>query len=910
MADYPSKYELDIVLRDGDTVTVRPITPADGQLLVRFFERLGPESRYFRFFRVKTTLSPEEVRFFTTVDYDDRMALVVIDEGEIVAVGRYDRSEEDPETGEVAFAVADDHQGRGIGTQLLQLLTPYARTHGISRFRAFVLPENVQMMRVFRNSGFALGRTMEDGIFTVAFPVAPTPDSLAASEEREKRSVAASVLPLFFPRSIAVIGASTKPDAIGGKLFGNLLREGFTGPLYPVNPNAQVVNSIRAYPSIAEVPDEVDLAFIVVPARHVLDVVRECADKGVRGLVVISAGFSEVGGEGAEMEQELLELVRGAGMRMVGPNCMGLLNTAPSVRMNGTFAPVYPPTGNIAMSSQSGALGIAILDYTRRHDLGISQFVSVGNKADISSNDLLLAWEDDPTTDVILLYLESFGNPRRFARLARRIARNKPIVAVKSGRTRAGSRAASSHTGALASMDVAVDALFEQTGVIRVDTLEQLFGTASLLANQPIPNGRRVGVITNAGGPAILAADALEGHGLVLPELSADLQERMRTVLPAEASTRNPVDLIASGGPEAYAHTLRLMFESDQVDSVVVIYVPTSMGGAARVAAAISEVAGEYEGSTTLLSVFMQSDEEGVRLTGRNGRAIPTHPFPESAAMALAHAVGYGEWRTKELGTVPDFDDLDRDATVETVARALNRLGAGGGWLEQDEIEDLLDAVRIPRPASGIVATEDEAVALAGSIGYPVVLKVIAASALHKSDVGGVALDLGDEEAVRLAFRSVTAAVDDAEGVLVQEMVAGGHEVLVGMTEDPNFGPLLVYGLGGVYVELLKDVAFRLYPLTDVEAAEMISEIRGADLLRGYRGMPEGDLDAIRDVLLRASALVGLVPEIDELDLNPVKVLEPGKGARVVDARIRVAPVPPSWSPELVDLPGVRQRPR
>jgi predicted CoA-binding protein/RimJ/RimL family protein N-acetyltransferase len=363
MAGYPSEYELDVVVRDGDVVHVRPITPDDGGLLVDFFERLGPESRYFRFFRVKQSLDPEEVRYFTTVDYEQRMALIVIDEGRMVAVARYDRLEEDPTTAEVAFAVADDAQGRGIGTELLQLLTTYARQQDITGFRAFVLPENVQMLRLFRNSGFELHRTVEDGIYTVDFPVAYTDDARAAAEEREKRAVAASILPLLFPRSIAVVGASTKPGSIGNTLFRNLLHTGYGGALYPVNPTAQVVNSVRAYPSVLDIPDEVDLAFIVVPGPAVLQVTRECAEKGIRGIVVISAGFSEVGGEGIEREAELLRIVREAGMRMVGPNCMGLLNTAPPVSMNGTFAPVYPPPGNIAMSSQSGALGIAILEY-------------------------------------------------------------------------------------------------------------------------------------------------------------------------------------------------------------------------------------------------------------------------------------------------------------------------------------------------------------------------------------------------------------------------------------------------------------------------------------------------------------------------------------------------------------------
>lgn len=904
MADYPREFELDVVVRDGEVVKVRPIKPSDGDLLVDFFERLGPESRYFRFFRVKQTLPPEEVAYFTNVDYDTRMALVALVGGVMVGVGRYDRVPGDPTVGEVAFAVADDHQGRGIGTELLGLLTAHARRNGIVRFSAFVLPENVQMMRVFRNSGFELRRTVESGIYSVNFPVAFTADARAAAGERERRAVAASVLPLLFPRSVAVIGASTKKGSIGNTLFHNLIHEGFSGPVYPVNPTTQVVNSVRAYPSVLDVPDAVDLAFIVVPANLVLEAVRECAEKGVRGLVVITAGFSEVGEEGAKLEEELLEIVRNAGMRMVGPNCMGLLNTAMAVNMNGTFAPTYPPSGNIAMSSQSGALGVAILEYARRNKLGISQFVSVGNKADIAGNDLLLAWEDDPATDVILLYLESFGNARRFARAARRIARKKPIVAVKSGRTAAGSRAASSHTGALASLDLAVDALFEQSGVIRVDTLEEMFAIGSLLANQPIPTGPRVGILTNAGGPAILATDALEARGLVIPEASAELQARLRAELPSTAATRNPVDLIAGADAVQYRHALPLMLDSGEFDSVLAIYVPTSDEGVASVGTAIREVAEGYVGRCTLLSVFMQADRASEYLSG-DRRTVPVYQFPEGAALALARATRHGEWLERDPGEIRTHQGSNPAKAKRIVAEAMRRFGEPGGWLDADEVAGVLGCFGIELPKSEMARNADEAVEAAARIGGRVALKVQSASALHKSDVGGVILDVAGDDAVRSAFDHVCAAVPDPDGVLIQEMVPGGHEVLIGVTEDPNFGPLIGFGLGGVYVELLKDVSFRLHPLTDVDAAEMIADTKGSAILRGYRNNPPGDVEALADAILRVSDLVGEVPEIVEMDLNPVKVLEPGSGVRAVDARIRVAPVSDALQLELDELPSV-----
>ena len=900
---------MNVVLRDGGGAAIRPIRPDDADLLIDFFETLGQESRYFRFFRVKNSLEPSEIKYFTTVDYNERMALVAIVGGKMVGVGRYDIASDSSTTAEVAFAVADDQQGRGLGTELLQLLTAHARGHGVERFRAFVLPENRQMMRVFRNSGYEMKRTLDDGVYSVDFPVEESEASISVWGERERRAVTASLLPLFFPHAIAVIGASTNPKSIGNKLFRNLLTEGFHGPLYPVNPSARVVNSVKAYATVAEIPDKVDLAFVVVPSAGVLDVVRECAEAGVRGVVVISAGFSEVGPEGAEREAELLRIVRDAGMRMVGPNCMGLLNTAPSVVLNGTFAPVYPPAGNIAMSSQSGALGIAILDYARSMGVGISQFVSVGNKADVSGNDLLLAWEDDPQTDVILLYLESFGNPKKFSRIARRIGRNKPIVAVKSGRTPAGSRAASSHTGALASSDVAVDALFRQAGVIRVETIEELFGVGSLLADQPIPPGRRVAIVTNAGGPGILAADALEAQGLELPRLSHGLQARLGEQLAAEASTLNPVDLIASGGPDEFAYATSLLLDSGEVDAVMVIYVPVTPDGLADVAAALRRCQDDHVqngGNTTLLSVFMQSADVAALLSGDEAsRAIPSFLFPEQAARALARAIRYSEWRQRDPGHVPVLEGSDPAKARSVLDPALEALGPDGGWLESEDVDAILKSFGLRVPVTTVVADEEAAVAAAAELDGPAVLKVIAPSALHKSDVGGVELNLSGEDAVRGAFRRVWAAVDDPEAVMVQSFIPDGHEVLIGTTEDPNFGPLVGFGLGGVTVELLGDVAFRIHPLTDVDVSEMVRDVKGFPLLEGYRNQPEGDVPALEEALLRVSAMITALPEISEMDLNPVKVLAPGQGVVVVDARIRVEPLDPDERPELADLPAV-----
>jgi acetate---CoA ligase (ADP-forming) len=904
MAEYPAEFAVDAVLRDGGVVRIRPIVPDDRERLYELFQGMGQKSRYFRFFQEKEDLSPRELDYFTNVDYESRMAFVALLDEKMIGVGRYDRDENEPDQAEVAFAVVDAHQSRGIGTQLLQLMTAYARTHGIRGFKALVLPENVQMIRMFRHSGYKIERTMEEGIYSVAFPVAQSKGTRAAEEEREKRAIAASLNPIFYPRSIAVVGASRNAGSIGGRLFHNLIHGRFSGPIYPVNPAATYVHSVRAYKTVSDIPDPVDLAFIVVPAPLVVPAVKDCAEKGVQGLVVISAGFSETGPEGAVLERQLLETVRSAGMRMVGPNCMGVLNTDPRVVVDGQFSPFFPRPGNVAMSSQSGALGIAILDYANRNGIGISSFVSVGNKADISGNDLLLYWEGDPNTDVIVLYLESFGNPRRFGRLARRIARKKPIIAVKSGRTKAGTRAASSHTGALASADVAVDALFTQAGVIRTATLEGLFDVAVLLASQPIPKGRRVGVLTNAGGPGILAADALESHNLEVPEFSTGLRAELAGGLSAEASTRNPVDMIASAGPDEYRRAIETMLASDEIDSLIVSYIPAVPGAERAIAEVIRDAAASYEGDKALLSVFM-SAENPAELLSDDRVKIPTYEFPEAAAVALARVVRYGQWLAKPEGTVPAFEDVQPSVAREVVRKAIERMGNDGGWLEPEEVTEVLGAFGLCLPESTIAATANEAVEFAKGLSGPVAMKLISPSAVHKSDVGGVALNVEGDKAVRDTFKRLMQLTKDATGVMVQEMVEGGLEVLVGMTEDPAFGPLIVFGMGGVLVELVGDVAFRINPVTDLEAAEMVRSIKSARLLDGYRSSPPGDVEALEQVILRVSALAEALPEISEMDLNPVKVLAPGSGVSLVDARIRVKPVESGWTPELVDLPGL-----
>ena len=729
--------------------------------------------------------------------------------------------------------------------------------------------------------------------------VAPAPPPAAAHRGSGLHGLDA----VLRPRSVAVIGASRERGTIGAELFHNLIAHGFAGVVYPVNPRAPVVQSVRAYPDLAHLPGPVDLALIAVPAAQVLEAVRACAAHGVQGVVVISAGFKEVGDEGAARERELVEVVRAHGMRLVGPNCLGVVNTEPAVRLDATFAPVFPPPGKVAFSSQSGALGLAILETATQLNLGISHFVSIGNKADVSSNDLIEYWERDPGTAVILLYLESFGNPRRFTRIARRVARRKPIAIVKSGRTRAGMRAAMSHTGSLAGTDKAVDALCVQSGVIRTDTIEELFDVAMLVAHQPIPRGRRVGIVTNAGGPGIMASDACESHRLEVPELGEATLEGLRAFLPREAGIRNPVDMIASARPESFERAVHLVADDPGIDAVLVIYVPPIVTQPEEVAQAIvrgAEAAGHAAAARgvpakPVLACFMGSHGVPDALRSLSESNVPSYTFPESAAIALARAADYGVWLAKPEGRIPALGEIDGSRADDAIAGALGRATAGAAaWLRPAEVRALLGAYGIASPEQAVATDADAAVAAARRIGFPVAVKLVSDAVTHKSEVGGVVLDVADESRVRAAFTGIAARLRtagqarDMQGVAVQAMVRDGIEAIVGVTHDPSFGPMLMFGLGGTQVELLKDVVFRLPPITDLDAAEMVRAPRGFPLLEGYRGGPAADIAALETLLLRVSQLVGDHPEIVEMDLNPIKALAPGRGCRVVDARVAV----------------------
>lgn len=684
-----------------------------------------------------------------------------------------------------------------------------------------------------------------------------------------------ALTPFFAPRTIAVLGASRSRGSVGSEILHNLLSGGFRGRVFAVNPHGTTIGGAPAYRAISAIPAAIDLAVIAVPCAAVEAAVDDCLGAGVPAITVISAGFAETGEEGRARERTIRDKVRRAGARMIGPNCMGLLNTDPAVSMNATFAPGFPPPGSIGFSSQSGALGVAVLECAKTLNLGLSSFVSVGNKADVSGNDLLEYWEADPRTSVILLYLESFGNPTRFGELARRIGRTKPIVAVKSGRSQSGATAASSHTGALAASDAAVEALFRDSGVIRTGTVEELFHVGALLAHQPLPTGRRVAILTNAGGPGILAADACEAQGLKLATLTVDTIAALASFLPPAASVRNPVDMIATASAEDYRRALPLLLADPGVDSIITIFIPPIVTRAEAVAAAIAQSAAGA--GKPVLATFFGAAGVPAALA-----PVPCYTFPEAAAAALARVVEYTKWRNGPAATVPSLPGIDPVA-VRTVVDSAH--DAGGGWLDPLAAAVLLEACGLDAAPTYVVVKPEGAVEAARRAGFPVVLKGSGPALLHKTESAAVFVGLHDEEAVLKAFHALERR-PDVETIIVQPMIKDGTEMFIGVSRDPLFGHLVMCGAGGTLLELMRDTSARLAPVTDRGAREMVEEIRAKVLLRGFRGAPPRNEAAFVDAILRISHLVRMSPEIEELDLNPIIVT--GTAAIIVDARIHV----------------------
>ncbi len=868
----PPHWEADIVAADGGTVHLRPIRPEDADALTGLMDRSSDQTRYYRFFGPMKRLSAKELHRFTHVDHDSRVAFVVLLGDQIIGVGRYDRYP-GTDDAEVAFLIEDAHQRRGLGSVLLEHLAAAARERGIKRFVAEVLAQNSTMVRVFQDAGYKSQRSYEDGVVHLAFPIEQTEDALAVTYEREQRSESRSIARLLTPSSVAVVGASNDPDKIGNALLRHLLDYGFAGPVYPVNPTARHVRGVPAYADIESIPDDVDLAVLAVPADEVAGVVEACRRKRVRGLVVVSGGFGESGPAGREVERRLVASARASGMRVVGPNCLGIVNTDPAVRLNSSLAPMVPGRGRVGFFAQSGALGVALLERARSRGIGLSTFVSAGNRADVSGNDLLQYWATDPGTEVVLLHLESFGNPRKFARLARTVGRTKPVVAVKSGR----------HVGVapgLAGTSVAVPeqsvaALFASAGVIRVETVAQLFDVGTLLAHQPLPAGDRVAIVGNSTAIGVLVADAV-------------LEEGLRLAHP------EPVDIGVNGTPEQFTAALQAAVDDDAVDAVIAVFLPPLMSGSHEFGPALRDVA--VGSAKPVLASFLSTegvppdlavlDEHGMPARG----SVPSYSTPERAVISLAKVAEYARWRRRPVGEVPELPDVDEDAARALVRGALASAPAGRE-LDDDELIALLGAYGVPLLRTRTVSDPEAAVAAAAEIGYPVVLKSTAPWLRHRADLGGVRLDLVDADDVRAAC----AAIPSGDPVIVQEMAAPGVATVVEIVDDPSFGALVSFGVGGVATELLGDRAFRTLPLTDLDAAELVRGPRAWPLLDGWRGSEPVDTAALEDLLLRVARLADDLPEVLRLTLEPVIVgpANPWHGGRslvVAGGTARVGP--------------------
>jgi acyl-CoA synthetase (NDP forming)/RimJ/RimL family protein N-acetyltransferase len=868
--DYPGHWEADVLLLDGSPARLRPITPDDADLMVEFYGRVSPESKYFRFFAPYPELSERDVERFTHVDYVDRVAFVVTVGERMIAVARYDRI--DGKDAEVAFLVEDAHQGRGLAQLLLEHLAQAGRERGLTRFVADVLPENARMVQTLRDAGYNIVGGYAEGVLRFEFSIEPTDTAVGVMRSREHRAEARSMQRFLVARSVAVIGASRRHDSVGATLVRNLVLGGFTGRVYVVNTAAEAVAGMPAYPSVAEIPDAVDLAVVAVPADAVQDVVLDCAAKGVHGLVVISSGFAETGLEGRRRQRRLVGLARSYGVRLVGPNCLGVINTDPEICLNASLSPVMPPSGRVGFFCQSGALGVAILENVARRGLGLSTFVSAGNRADVSGNDLLQFWEEDDATEVILLYLESIGNPRKFSRIARRVGRAKPVVAVKSGRTTQGVPVGEpSRTRVVPA--AAVDAMFRQAGVIQVETLDEMFDVAQLLAHQPLPMGPRVAVVGNSDALGLLAADSAAAAGLVVQKSVA---------LGPDASAQD------------FEAALDGAIDSPDVDAVIAVFIPPVTNIGAEVATVLATVGDQSD--KPIVSTFLgtQGVPELLRvpdIAGAAGRgSVPSYPAPEPAVRALARAVAYSRWVNRPPGRVPWFEDLDVGAARALMTRLLREMPDGGA-LSEEAVRELLKCYGVALTQQERVSTLEQAVEAGRSYGWNVVLKAAAPHLQDRPDLAHVWRNIGDEDDMRNAWETLTGMAETPDGAefVVQPMSHAGIPVAICTLEDPLFGPIVSFGMAGTASELLGDIAYRIPPLTDSDAADLVRDVKAAPLFFGYRGSEAVDVAALEELILRVSRLKDDLPEVQALDLG--LVLVGVDGADVLRATGRVTPV-------------------
>ncbi|KQV76337.1 CoA-binding protein [Aeromicrobium sp. Root344] len=863
-------WEADVLLKDGRVAQLRPILEADADRLVEFYSRVSEQSKYFRFFAPYPTLSDKDVTRFTTVDNDRRVAFVVTLHATIIGVGRYDAITDDE--AEVAFLVEDAHQGRGVGQLLLEHLAQAGRERGIRTFVADVLPSNSRMQQIFREMGYQVDGMVDGGVTRLTLRIEPTDLAVGVMRAREQRAEAASIERIFRARSIAVIGASRRQNSIGQAMVRNLVLGDFSGSVYAVNSQAEAVSGLPAYKTVQDIPGEVDIAIVAVPAESVNDVVLDCAAKGVHGLVVISAGFAEEGPEGRQRQRTLLGLSRSYGLRLIGPNCLGFINTAPDLQLNASLSPSMPPQGRVGFFCQSGALGTAILESVSRRGLGLSTFVSAGNRADVSGNDLLQYWQEDDSTEVILLYLESIGNPRKFSRIARRVSRTKPIVAVKSGRSTQGVPVG--HTVKRTSApQSAVDAMFRQAGVIQVDTLDEMFDVAQLLAHQPLPRGNRISIVGNSDAVALIVADAASAAGLQVAE---------------------PISLGADANADDFEAAIEHAIASPDIDALVAVYVPplnTSGEEVANVLAAVGE-----QSDKPIVSTFLGSEGVPVLLRvpdllgGSAGRgSVPSYAAPESAVRALARVVNYAEWAAKDHGEFHLALD-HRTGDARTLVRQVLAAAPRGAILSTDQVHALLACYGIDLWTWINVHSRDEAIAAGEKLGWDVVLKAGSEHLRTRPDLAHVWRNIHGPDEMGEAWDDLTTwkGMRKDTKFFVQRAAADGIQVSFSVTEDPLFGPLVSFGLAGAPSELLGDRSYGIPPLTDLDAEGMIRDLRSAPLLYGYRGSDAVDVDTLQDIIVRLAAMKDDLPEIAELDLEPVLVH--GKGYTALSARAKVVP--------------------
>ncbi len=872
----------DVILRDGSVLRLRAPEPDDEEAIKRFFDRLDPESSYLRFHG--HVRSDRVAAHYAAADGENRVALLAHREGEIVAVAGYERLRE-LGAAEVAFAVLASEQGRGLGTRMLEQLAAYAAEHGVDRFDASVIAENRRMLGVFSSAGFAVRRETSHGVTELTMDIRPTATLAQRIAERDHEATIASLRPLLAPAAVAVVGASNAPGSVGGTIFANLLDGGFAGIATPVNRHARVVHSVRAYPRVSDIPEIPDLAVLAVPAPEVLDVARDAAGAGVRALIVVSAGFAERDAEGRARQDALLELARDHGVRLVGPNSLGLLSTDPSVSLNATLGTLRPKAGRLAISSQSGALGIGLLGQAIGRGLGVAAFVTLGNRADVSTNDLLEWWEDDERVAAIVLYMESFGNPRRFSALSRRVSRRKPVVAVKGHRDGAAAAGHGSHIGRALRGEAVFDALFRQAGVLRVEGAQALFDAAALLDRQPLPAGRNVAVVTNSGGLGTLAADACLSRGLAVAPLSTQTSAAIAAAVPEADRTTNPVDLGIAADPVAVRAAVEAVVADEAVDAVVVLSVDLAgVSPAAMLAALEPREDAPSRGKPVVASI--------VRADGRMTEALGTVPnfrFPEACAAVLALAADRRDWLSRPLGQPPALADADPEAARGRVLAALGDADEPR-WLDPADVEALLRDYGIAVLPATACATPDEAVAAAVEIAGPVVLKARFPPPEQAAEVDAVLLGLEGDTALWAGWDALRDRVQRAgrtwRGGLVQPLAEAGADVLVGAINHRELGVVTGVGAGGRQAGLAGDVAFRLAPTTDVDAEELLAEAPVvAAWLEGERAGPPLDRDALADLVLRLTRLFEDVPELLEGDLNPVR-LHPD-GATVLDARLR-----------------------